>query len=104
MPLYLLQVLLVMLVVLSVIVFAVGFAGNAGGTECACGETNRCDGGAQDSCNTDLLDDNTHIDRGIFIDKSQLPVSRICMGGVTSMLTRAEYNLGQFVCAPEQFG
>ncbi|CAD5119519.1 DgyrCDS8121 [Dimorphilus gyrociliatus] len=57
-----------------------GWAGNAGGNECACGETDRCDGGPSAACNTDMDDDTLRTDKGLLFDKTILPISEACMG------------------------
>ena len=85
----------------------VGWAGNAGGRECACGEINRCDGGPGAACNCDSSDAVLHVDEGLFIDKDVLPVSEVCFGYKLSedgSASSVSVTIGEFVCGPEQFG
>ena len=86
----------------------VGFAGNAGGEKCACGMTQRCDGGVADACHSDVNDFTWKTDEGVFIDKSVLPVSRMCIGYDTSGRRHRPrdvyYKIRDLTCAPNQFG
>lgn len=54
-----------------------GNGGNYEGEECACGAVNRCVGGTDFACNTDLEDDAEYLDQGYWIHKEQLPVSKV---------------------------
>ncbi|KAI0236637.1 hypothetical protein LSAT2_012814 [Lamellibrachia satsuma] len=84
-----------------------GFAGNAGGEKCACGMTQRCDGGVADACHSDVNDFTWKTDEGVFIDKSVLPVSRMCIGYDTSGRRHRPrdvyYKIRDLTCAPNQF-
>ncbi|XP_064594774.1 uncharacterized protein LOC135461554 [Liolophura sinensis] len=84
-----------------------GWAGNAGGDKCACGEVGKCQGGG--ACNCDISDQDRRQDQGLFIEKKLLPVSEICFGldekDVPESETRfAEYFLGSLECSNTQFG
>lgn len=86
--------------------FFVGWAGNANGRFCACGETMTCDEGPTFACNCDSPDDIPHYDHGLFIHKEHLPVSSVCYGynwspGLSSYV---RIYVGELICAPEQFG
>ncbi|XP_064597834.1 LOW QUALITY PROTEIN: uncharacterized protein LOC135464334 [Liolophura sinensis] len=84
-----------------------GWAGNAGGDKCACGEVGKCEGGG--ACNCDVNDGKLRKDDGWFINKKLLPVTEISFGlfegdvapGEEKM---AEYHLGALECSNEQFG
>ena len=115
------------------IMFVIGWAGNAGGVECACGSTDRCDEDPQLACNCDNNDSKQRNDTGVWIDKDVLPVTKVhvqniiglpsfpfnvivfkiycvlslqvCLGYATIKKRRmAYYNLGPLECAPSQFG
>ena len=91
-----------------VFVLAAGFAGNGGGKKCACGMTQRCKGGEDDACHTDKNDHSWKMDEGVFVDKSVLPVSRMCVGYDTAgnpyRARNVYYLIRDLTCATAQFG
>ena len=91
-----------------VLVLAAGFAGNGGGKKCACGMTQRCIGGEDDACHTDKNDHSWKMDEGVFVDKSVLPVSRMCVGYDTSgskyRARNVYYLIRDLTCTTAQFG
>ena len=82
-----------------------GWAGNAGGNKCSCGETGSCDGGPDVACNCDMDDGVLRQDHGIHIDKHHLPVSEVCFGYSKSPVPRyVKIIMGELVCMPRQMG
>jgi hypothetical protein len=73
-----------------------GAAVNSG--KCACGMTNKCDGGGK--CNCDKNDSYWHEDNGYLTDKNTLPVTELRFGD-TGDGKNNEYGyhtLGQLRC------
>ena len=86
-------------------IMLLGFAGSAGGNECACGEVDMCTGGRDTACNTDNTNGQKQADSGLFVDKSVLPVSQMCVQWPDTSKHRAiNYYFGDFVCAAKQVG
>lgn len=83
-----------------------GWAGNGGGNECACGETDRCAGGPNQACNTDMDDDTFRTDKGLLYDKEVLPISEVCLGYKlkNGKVSKSEVVFNPFYCSNRQFG
>ena len=90
----------------NILCYSTGWAGNLGGTECACGELGTCPGGPDAACECDMNDDVERFEEGVLVDKTVLPISQICFGYSENNSTtrKAGYLVQEFNCRPWQGG
>ena len=82
--------------------YITGWGGNLKNGECGCGEVDRCDGGDEAKCNCDANDGEEREDKGLLINKDQLPISEVCLdySNEPDKDRRAQYSVGELSCSP----